>query len=183
VVAQRGDPAAVDSTGSARGDQLALVTAKPGKLVDFTKQLLRTRAGLKKTGNLAPSQDDLAQAVGSPVAVPANTSLTSKDLSTRSGTTNQEAGVDEDDLLKIDGNKIYALQRAVWGNEGFVSDRLHRYQRAADGSLSKPDILNLPSDANNDVAIARYVECGGFWKDRFDWGNQPLHSVYRLCAK
>lgn len=109
-----GRSAAGDSSDSGANNSLALVTAKPGELVDFTKQLLRTRAGLKKTGNLAPSQDDLAQAVGSPVAVPANTSLTSKDLSTRSGTSNQEAGVDEDDLLKIDGNKIYALQRAAW---------------------------------------------------------------------
>ena len=126
-----GRSAAGDSFGSGANNPLALVTAKPGELVDFTKQLLRTRAGLRKTGNLAPSQDELTQAVGGPVAVPANTSLTSKDSSTRSGTTNQEAGVDEDDLLKIDGNKIYALQRAAWGIEGFVSDRLHVYQRAA----------------------------------------------------
>ena len=159
-----GRSAAGDSFGSGANNPLALVTAKPGELVDFTKQLLRTRAGLRKTGNLAPSQDELTQAVGGPVAVPANTSLTSKDSSTRSGTTNQEAGVDEDDLLKIDGNKIYALQRAAWGNEGFVSDRLHVYQRAADGSLSKPDILDLAGDTNNDVAMRGMLNVEGSGK-------------------
>ncbi|MBU6284818.1 MAG: hypothetical protein EBS73_08455 [Betaproteobacteria bacterium] len=176
LTANPGDPSAGSVSNANPGDLSALSTAKPGELLAFTKDLIRLRASLRTTGNLAPTADIAMPiiSIGSPGSgtpapaidnpgslVAATTAAAMSDASLRSGTTNQESGVDEDDLLKIDGNKIYALQRAEWGSGVLGADRLHVYQRSNDGSLSKPEIVDLPRDAGDYGALRGMLSLEG----------------------
>lgn len=159
-----GDPSSNSPPISIEVNPSALATAKPGELLALTKDLLRLRANLKQSGNLPPT-DALSPLIA--VSADATTSTvasTGAESGLRSGTNIQEAGVDEDDLLKIDGNKIYALQRAAWGNSGLSGDRLHVYMRAADGSLSKPSILELPVDTKTYGAMRGMLSVEGSGK-------------------
>ena len=65
----------------------------------------------------------------------------------RSGSTIQEVGVEEDDLLKSDGRMLYGLQRAAWTNSRQEPDRLRAYQRREDGSVVPVSTLDLPVDS------------------------------------
>jgi hypothetical protein len=137
-----GESSPSGTTGSIEQKQAAIATATPSELLSFAQNLLRDRAALQKAGGLTPPVST------SPVFAPdfsIRPALATAAPSSMSGTTNQEVGVDEADLLKTDGDKIYALERATWG--GSVGDRLHVYQSASDGSLSKSSVLEIPTDS------------------------------------
>jgi hypothetical protein len=147
------------STGSSETNQAAIAPATPTELLSFAQNLMRDRAALQKSGNLASPVFD------TPVLAPdfsIRPELATATPSSMSGTTNQEVGVDEADLLKTDGDKIYALERATWGGSG--GDRLRVYQSASDGSLSKPSILEIPTDSSSYSSLGGMLTVEGSGK-------------------
>lgn len=80
-----------------------LATAQPGELLDYIKTRLAARG---------PQAAGLGVGVGGdmPAWLDGAVTATSSGTVSRSGTLVQEAGVDEDDLIKTDGSRIYTLQ-------------------------------------------------------------------------
>lgn len=107
-------------------DPVALVQARPGELVAFMADRLRARFG-------AGLPAGLAAATGG-AAAPAD------DLAPRAavGTLVQEAGVDEADLLKLQGDTVLSLH----------DGRLRRHRLQA-GALVPRDDLALPVDGDD----------------------------------
>ena len=107
----------------------ALSAARPGELLAYVKAKLRARAelrqakpGLVLTGGASlPPPMVSAEASGAPVL--------------HSGTTVQEAGVDEDDLVKSDGALIYTLDTGARSDDGAASLVAHR--RLDDGGIEQ----------------------------------------------
>ncbi len=114
---------------SAPGDS-ALSASAPGELMGYVKGKLRERQGQREQGALFFTADALLNV---PVATTASTATgTAVD---RSGTTAQEAGVDEDDLIKSDGTHVFTLARVQGAKAGDAAARLQVHRRAADGTL------------------------------------------------
>lgn len=116
----------------------ALSAARPGELLAYVKAKLRARAelrqakpGLVLTGGASlPPPMVSAEAAGAPVL--------------HSGTTVQEAGVDEDDLIKSDGALIYTLDTGARSDDGAASLVAHR--RLDDGGIEQSATLALPAE-------------------------------------
>ena len=185
------------NSNSPGGENLsALSTAKPGELLALTKDLLKTRAALRKSGQLYSGYvqpisialpGEVAVAATGQSGIDATTVSSTADASMRSGTTNQELGVDEVDLVKIDGNKIYTLEPSNWPNGAFTPDRLHVYQRFDDGSLSKPNILEIPSDKTNGSALHGMLSLEGSGRlallgQSTTWLSPFICPPNQLCA-
>ena len=122
-----------------RGES-SLAASQPGELLAYVKDKLRARQvqrlalpGVAFTGGGAPPLTVAASPAG--------------DSLLRSGTTVQEAGVDEDDLIKSDGEFIYTLDTTPRGANGQTSPRLQAHRRLADGRIEATATLNLPVDA------------------------------------
>jgi len=134
--------------GEAQATAGALAASQPGELLAFVKGKLRERQAQRKlvpemvfvTATTAEVQFD--SVTGAPT--------TSTELG-RSGTTVQEQGVDEDDLIKSDGASIYTLLRPWDAASGTV--QVHR--RRADGGVDAVGKVALPIDAT-----ARYHPLG-----------------------
>jgi hypothetical protein len=94
-----------------------LASARPGELVDYVRTRLAARGPQGGVG------------VGdTPAWLDAAVTTTSSGVVSRSGTLVQEAGVDEDDLLKTDGNRIYGLRSLPPGDtvaKGFAQLTVH----------------------------------------------------------
>lgn len=134
----------------------ALVPARPGDLAAYVVERLRARQG-------SPL---LTTAAGA--APPSAAAVVGAD--SRSQTLVQEAGVDEDDLIKADAGSVYTLH----GGE------LRRDRLNPDGSLERLQALALPpetGDFHTDFqglhlaeAAGRIVVLGNGWK-LGDWGG------------
>jgi uncharacterized secreted protein with C-terminal beta-propeller domain len=117
-----------------------LTTAQQGELLAYVRNQLRAqvKANTTSAGNGSGTGPiALSGALtGSPLATNAS-SQTSTDVSTSlfSGSTLQESGVDEDDLLKTDGTMIYSLS-----NPG---KRLSAYQRDSTGAIKQTASLSF----------------------------------------
>jgi hypothetical protein len=120
-------PVVVDS---GPGSDNTLKVSAAGELVGYMQQRLRLREAQR------------GSAVGAPAVSPTPGPP-------RSATPVQEAGVDEQDLLKSDGFHLYTLQAAVG-----ASPRLQIHRRASDGSLSALPTLALPLPGTVDVSSA-----------------------------
>lgn len=161
-----------------------LASAREGEIVDRTKVLIRERASLRRTGNLSARTDftvdgraiapEPALAIGlpwpgvSPAPTPIPTSQAGGTTATsaagdraatlpRSGTTVQEAGVEEDDLLKTDGKMLYGLQQMGWRNYQMETGRLRAYKRQTDGSVMATASLPLPGDPSTSTTMRGMV--------------------------
>ncbi|MGA8513664.1 MAG: beta-propeller domain-containing protein, partial [Burkholderiaceae bacterium] len=62
------------------------------------------------------------------------------------GTQLQELGVEEDDLVKTDGNMLYALSLPYWSGTATVPAQLQAHQRQADGQLVAAGKLSLDKE-------------------------------------
>lgn len=116
-------------------DEKSIALAKPGELVSFYQGVLRKRAERNEAQGLIPTLALAAPSSGgdvtaAPVAV--------------SGTNVQEAGVDEDDLIKSDGNRIFALTRTAVTNS-LPTNQLVAYTRGANGLPVQDGSYNLGS--------------------------------------
>lgn len=98
-----------------------------------------------------------ASAMGAPAGVGSSTQGALAATPLRSGSTIQEAGVDEDDLLKTDGSFIYGLKRATWTSGKLEPDRLRTYRRQVDGSVASVGNLDLPVDPSTSTLMRGMV--------------------------
>ena len=128
----------IDPTPPAEG---ALAASQPGELLGYVKSKLRDRQVQRR---LVPDMvftttmtDDLQ--LNSATGAGATTGVE------RSGTTVQEQGVDEDDLIKSDGGWIYTLLRPTDAGAG----KVQVYRRRADGGVDAVATAPLPTDTDN----------------------------------
>jgi len=121
--------------------EVALAASRSGELLEHVKSLLRARDGQRQ---LAPGV--ALDGVGAPSAALA-VSATGAAVA-YSNTTIQEAGVDEEDLLKTDGASVYALDTAARNAGGDVAHRLLVHRRRPGGAIEPVQVLPLPADAS-----------------------------------
>lgn len=119
----------------------ALAASRPGELLGYVKTLLRARdtqrqanPGVSLDSFGAPGLALAVSAAGNPVAY-ANTTV-------------QEAGVDEEDLLKTDGTSVYALDTQFMSPTGQQQSRLLVHRRNAAGDIVPVQVLPLPTDTS-----------------------------------
>jgi hypothetical protein len=127
------EPEPVDS-----GRKTALAVSQPGDLVSFMQERLRGRQSQRE----ANAGADFSSAPPSPAATPGAAAAAG---AARSGTTVQEEGVDEADLLQSHGDYFYTLQPQA------QTLQLRVHQRAADGSVAPKRTLALAQPGINDV--------------------------------
>lgn len=117
----------------------AITASKPGELLALVKATLAARQAQGWTSaSAATLGGDAALA-----AVPATSTGAALE---RSNTTVQEAGIDEDDLVKSDGNLIHSLDNTQRNAKGALQSQLNLHLRAADGRVTLLQSLALPAD-------------------------------------
>ena len=125
-------PAATTNAG-------AIAASKPGDLLNSIKATLAARQAQGLS-----SASPVVWLSGAPAGAISVTA--SGDAVARSNTTVQEAGVDEDDLIKSDGELIFTLDSLGSSSSGRPQSRMQVYRRAADGKLASLQTLKLPVD-------------------------------------
>jgi hypothetical protein len=125
----------------ADGQAGALAASKPGDLLAAAKALLAARRAAGYTGSVPSMVSDAMLPIGAAVIA------SSESAQPRSNTTVQEAGVDEDDLIKSDGDMIYSLDTIARGAAGEPQPALNLHRRAADGRVTLMQGLKLPTSA------------------------------------
>jgi hypothetical protein len=127
-----------DSADEAPPRAQALSASRPGELLAYVKARLRARAELRQ------ARPGLALSGGAPLP-PLVVSAEASDAPVlRSATTVQEAGVDEDDLIKTDGALVYTLDTGTRSVDGTASLVAHR--RLDDGGIEPSATLTLPAE-------------------------------------
>lgn len=126
------DPGA-GNPGTGTPSEKALAASQPGELLAYFKERLARRAAKGIVGSDAsPAATSAASAVQAQVF---------------GGTTVQEAGVDEDDLLKTDGTMLYGLVR-TWSSSSLVPpSELLAARREEDGKTTLMSRLKLVGDS------------------------------------
>ncbi len=116
----------------------ALAASRPGELQAYVKDKLRARQAEREAnpGGVIDYTVDLAPPW---LAV----ATTASGTVTRSGTTVQEAGVDEDDLIKSEGNLIVTLAPSVQSDKGMPYAQMRLHLRGSDGQLQAASQLDL----------------------------------------
>ena len=124
-----------------RGDG-TLVAANAGDLASYMQAKARERQALRASPSGLPVLGMAAEGAAAPSAggVAATTVA-------QSGTTVQEQGVDEDDLIKTDGLSLVTLARAAQLQIGQAWARVQLHGRRADGGIDALGSIDLPSDA------------------------------------
>ena len=120
----------------------ALNVSAPGELLSYVKAKLRQRADvLAANPNANVNGTTAAPALGLAAGPGAAAAVT-----VRSTTTVLEAGVDEADLIKTDGNVILSLHPDA-RVAGAVTPRLQSHRRQADGTLVAMGALDTPAES------------------------------------
>jgi Beta propeller domain len=117
----------------------ALAASKPGELMDYVRSKLDARAAeVQKNPGMV-----FVPSIGSVLSVGITSAAATNGATSveRSGTTVQEIGVDEDDLLKTDGNVLYTLSAATALGNGLPGATLKTYRRRADGGIDAAGAL------------------------------------------
>ncbi len=130
-----GDSRATPDGGDDRASSLSLTPPAAGELLDAVRRTLRDRAAAGE-GGLA--------LVGSGIAPVAATPVGGAESPAHSTSAVQEAGVDEPDLLKTNGQHLYALHV---GSGNARNARLAVHERTAEGALRSSGTLMLDGDA------------------------------------
>jgi len=152
----------------AQRNESAIATAQAGDLLDFVKGKLAARG---------PQGSQLIAMSGPITTAPTpGPSSAGSDTVSASGTVVQEAGVDEDDLLKTDGSRIYTLQplQASGGTAPTAFARLAIYTKGADGRPQAAGSVALASDGPNTVVTRGMLLADGVPRvavvgEGFDW--------------
>lgn len=134
-----GGGGAEPATPLAAGRAGALSASQPGELLSFARNKLRERAALRQN---SPEVD---VDFGSPAPALATSGTTASASVLRSATLVQEAGVDEPDLIKSDGDLVYTLDTR---NRGTGATLLNLHRRGVDGRVASAARLDLPADIN-----------------------------------
>jgi hypothetical protein len=131
-----------ESTPPPSGNDAALTASKPGELLAYSKDKLSARLAQRRT---TPGVSPVPMASPGIAAAPS----AAGDVLVRSGTTVQEAGVDEEDLIKSDGEFIYTLDNSRRSaTTGQPVPRLQAHRRLANGSIEATATLELPAEEN-----------------------------------
>ncbi len=131
-------------------DEKSVALAKPGELLSFYKAVLRKRAERNEAmGLMAPLPTAVASPASGGDAAPPAANI--------SGTNVQEAGVDEDDLIKTDGNRIFTLVRDINSTNGSQTNRLVGHTRSANGIAVQDGQLTLLS-GSYDIQGMQYAK-------------------------
>ncbi|HZV93129.1 MAG TPA: beta-propeller domain-containing protein, partial [Caldimonas sp.] len=119
--------------------ETALAASAPGELLAYVKTLLLARDAQRQA---APTVSlDGPPLPGASLALSATGAAVPY-----SNTTVQEAGVDEEDLLKTDGTSVYALDTASTIVNGRLQQQLLVSRRDAGGGIDPVQVLPLPVD-------------------------------------
>jgi hypothetical protein len=132
---------ATEPATSASADGKALAASSSGELLEHVKSLLRTRAEQRQV-NPGVALD------GVPTAGPALAVSATGTAVVYANTNVQEGGVDEEDLLKTDGNSVYALDTTTPTATGEAQQRLRVLRRSAAGAIEPVQLLGLPAEAS-----------------------------------
>jgi hypothetical protein len=148
-----GQPAGDAANPSGPPIAAVLTTAQPGQVVAHVKTLVQRRA--ESPTPPASTMDDQRVGIAVPLATATGGAQAADAMpsSSRTGTTVQELGVDEDDLLKSDGRAIYALRRARWEGGKSRPDQLQRFALQPDGRPAEPVTLDLPTDPQTHTSL------------------------------
>ncbi|MBV9890076.1 MAG: beta-propeller domain-containing protein, partial [Rhizobacter sp.] len=126
------------SSAPAAANDAALQASQPGDLLKQVQSLLRARDAERQAepqvsldGIPPPGAELPVSATGTAVAT--------------SNTTVQEAGVDEEDLLKTDGTSVYAIDAVSRTGTGALAERLLVSRRNASGDIVPVQVLDLPA--------------------------------------
>lgn len=125
----------------------ALAVSQPGELAAYVQDRLRRREAAGLGGGGISGDVIFAAAGAAATAAPA----------ARSGTTLQEAGVDEPDLLQSDGHVLYTLQPAQVTVGGTPMTELALYTRDAAGRAVPGPKLSLPAEGAGSQEAAGMV--------------------------
>ncbi len=125
---------------------VALAASEPGALLSYVQKKLNQQIDQGLSGN-DDSVFGFAGAVSSAVATPTG-AVPSSGASTAApsyaSTTLQEGGVDESDILKADGRRLFSMTLAKPGDRQLGQLAVHT--RLADGSLQPGSSIALPHD-------------------------------------
>ncbi len=132
-----------------------LTASQPGELLTYVRTKLKEQAKLQEFASSSGPAVGVLSSNPMPLATQSSAPSTSGSngdsaVAAFSSTTLQEVGVDEDDLMKTDGNMIYAMtmpSRASYGTTGTVPARLLAYQRTDAGVPIKTASIDLPNTA------------------------------------
>ena len=140
----------------------ALQASKPGDLLGYVQNRLNLQIDQGRTSNGFSAATLAGNALQGDFAVSV-TSVNSAGVSASStappgfsSTTLQEGGVDESDILKTDGNRLFSMTVAAPGQQRL--GRLAVHERQADGSLLAAGSLALPAGDQYD---GLHVALGG----------------------
>jgi uncharacterized secreted protein with C-terminal beta-propeller domain len=122
-----------------------LAPSQPGELLNYVRtkltEQLKANATMGTTGQLGGPVLAFVQAPAS--STPTANSTADSSVISFSGSTLQEVGVDEDDLMKTDGTMLYGLTVAGANTPA----RLLAYQRMPTGNVIKTASIDLQSSA------------------------------------
>jgi len=118
-----------------------IAASKPGELLAAVKAMLAVR----QAQGWSPSSGSALAGDAMLAALPATASGAEV---ARSNTTVQEAGIDEDDLIKSDGRLIHSIDNSGRLVQGAGQSLLNLHQRAADGRVTLMQSLALPVDTS-----------------------------------
>jgi hypothetical protein len=125
-------------------DPVKLSASRPGDLLEFIRKKIRDRVA---TRNANPGLTLLApNVVGVPPVV---ISASPPPAPTFSNTTVQEQGVDEEDLIKTDGNLLFTLQTTGFISSTPLTARMQTHQRLPNGTIQLLSELDMPFTAGN----------------------------------
>ena len=125
------------STPAPSSEGPSLAAAQGGALVEHVRALLVRRDAQRQQN---PAGTPLATAGSGPALAVAATGAPVA----HSNTNVQEAGVDEEDLIKTDGASVYALDTTALSNSAAPSMRLLVHRRNANGDIVPVQTLPIP---------------------------------------
>ena len=125
---------------------VALAASEPGALLSYVQRRLNQQIDQGLMGNGEGAF--VFAGLGSPAVTTAVGATPSSGATTAASsfasTTLQEGGVDESDILKTDGNRLFAMTVAKPGDQQLTQLAVHT--RQADGSLQAGSSIALPGD-------------------------------------
>lgn len=127
----------------AGADGPTLQASPRGALVDHVRALLAKRDAQRQSHPGAVAIDAIAGTAGPALAVAAGGAPLA-----HSNTSVQEAGVDEDDLLKTDGSSVYAFDTTGSLSGTRANNRLLVHRRQPSGDIVPVQALTLPADGS-----------------------------------
>ncbi|MEI8304675.1 MAG: beta-propeller domain-containing protein [Burkholderiales bacterium] len=162
----------------------ALEPVDEGALVPKVRDLLRSRQAAR-TANPSVSFDRFAVTAGLSALASTSTGATTAAIPAFSGTTTQEAGVDEADLLKTDGRLLFALDgNTLRDAQGVARPQVRVARPGADGTVEP--LGTLPLDVSEPSAPKGLLLSGGATRlvamaASPSWSGQPCPPGL-LCA-